>query len=198
MPRHCQKFHLGEDETHFHSGIDGSLYIPGENRLVTHDGYCVDYFYYKDESDPTVDVIKVKREKPRRKLKTENNFFFRQVETLVCFDDNETAWIILKFKIYATLLAISAAFLGVTFLVYIFLVKPLNLHGKTLACHVLSLFVAYSSLSAVQFATDVKVTYCKCIGETRIRRCWFRIDPVMNHILSISAYIVFFSFLSGT
>lgn len=88
-----------------------------------------------------------------------------QVETFVCFNADETAMIKLKFRIYATLLAISAAFLGVTFIVYIFLPKLLNLHGKTLVCHVISLFVAYSFLSAVQFATDVKMTFCKCIGK---------------------------------
>lgn len=84
----------------------------------------------------------------------------------MCFNEDEIALIRLRFRIYATLLAISAAFLGITFTVYIFLPKLLNLHGKTLVCHVLSLFVAYSFLSAVQFATDVRMTYCKCIGET--------------------------------
>lgn len=100
------------------------------------------------------------------------------METFICFDDEETAWLRLRFRVYATLLAISAAFLGVTFFVYIFLVKPLNLHGKTLVCHVVSLFVAYSSLSAVQFATDVRITYCKCIGKLKFRL------TLMNHKIS--------------
>lgn len=97
-------------------------------------------------------------------MRRENTSY--QVETFVCFNDKETDLIRLRFRIYATLLAISAAFLGITFTVYIFLPKLLNLHGKTLVCHVLSLFVAYSFLSAVQFATDVRMTYCKCIGES--------------------------------
>lgn len=88
-----------------------------------------------------------------------------QTVTFVCFNDDDTEEIRTRYKVYATLLAISAAFLAVTFVVYIFLPKLLNLHGKTLVCHVLSLFVAYSFLSVVQFATDVRLTYCKCLGE---------------------------------
>lgn len=88
-----------------------------------------------------------------------------QVETFVCFNNNEAKSIKLKFQIYAVLLAISAVFFAITFLVYIFLPKLLNLHGKTLVCHVLSMFVGYSFLSAVQLTTDVRMTYCKCIGE---------------------------------
>lgn len=95
--------------------------------------------------------------------------FIFQTETFVCFNLEQTANIRLKFQIYATLLAISAAFLGVTFIVYIFLPKLLNLHGKTLVCHVISLFVAYSFLSAIQFATDVKMTFCKPLGKKYLK-----------------------------
>jgi hypothetical protein len=115
------------------------------------------------------------------------------VETLVCFDDVETDKIKMRFYIYATLLAISAGFLGVTFLVYIFLVTPLNLHGKTLVCHVLSLFVAYSSLSFVQFETEVMFALCKCIGESTTV-----LHLHIHQILLLPGYIVFFGFLSGT
>lgn len=59
MPRHCEKFHLTQEETHFYSGIDGSLLVPGDDKFFTHDEYCVDYFYDKEEFDPSVDVIKV-------------------------------------------------------------------------------------------------------------------------------------------
>ncbi|CRL01349.1 CLUMA_CG014319, isoform A [Clunio marinus] len=155
MPKHCDKFMLDrEEDAHYISGIDGSLFISTMEKFHSNNDYCVDFFYTKDEIDPEVDVI--------------------QGVTFVCFDEDETRMIRLRFQIYATLLAISAGFLGITFIVYIFLPKLLNLHGKTLVCHVLSLFTAYSFLSAVQFATDVKMTYCKCIG-----------------------YIVYFSFLSA-
>jgi G protein-coupled receptor Mth (Methuselah protein) len=71
----------------------------------------------------------------------------------------------IKFRAYATLLAISAAFLGATFLVYILLPNLLNLHGKTTVCHVFSLFVSYTFLSVVQFHTDYELSHCKLIGE---------------------------------
>lgn len=87
------------------------------------------------------------------------------METFVCFDEESNKKNILKFRIYATLLAISAAFLGFTFFVYVFLPKLLNLHGKTLVCHVISLFVAYSFLSVVQFATEEKMDYCEHVGK---------------------------------
>lgn len=88
------------------------------------------------------------------------------METFVCFDDVEAPRLVLRFRIYATLLAISAAFLGITFVIYILLPKLLNFHGKILMCHVLSLFFAYLFLSATQFATNIHKTYCKLIGET--------------------------------
>lgn len=97
-----------------------------------------------------------------RRIKNRKLF---QVETFVCFNKKETSMIRLKFQIYAILLAISAVFFGITFFVYICLPKLLNLHGKTLVCHVLSMFVGYSFLSAVQLATEVRMTYCKCIGK---------------------------------
>lgn len=61
MPRHCEKFQLDrESDTHFFSGIDGSLFIPGMEEFHANDNYCVDYFYFHDELDPAVDEIKVR------------------------------------------------------------------------------------------------------------------------------------------
>lgn len=61
MPRHCEKFQLDrESDTHFFSGIDGSLFIPGMEEFHSSDNYCVDYFYFSDELDPAVDEIKVR------------------------------------------------------------------------------------------------------------------------------------------
>lgn len=60
MPKHCQKFLLDrDDEAHFISGIDGSLFIPSINKFHPNDEFCVDYFYMKDDADPDVDEIKV-------------------------------------------------------------------------------------------------------------------------------------------
>lgn len=62
MPRHCEKFHLEqEEEPHFYSGIDGSLFQPDKEKFYPNEEYCVDYFYYADEVDPSVDVLKVHR-----------------------------------------------------------------------------------------------------------------------------------------
>lgn len=60
MPKHCQKFHLTQEEDkHYFSGIDGSMFLPANENFHTNDQYCVDYFYYADELDPTVDLVKV-------------------------------------------------------------------------------------------------------------------------------------------
>jgi hypothetical protein len=59
MPKHCEKFHMDRDEEpHFFSGIDGSIFVPKHPKFHPNEEYCVDYFYYKD--DVNVDVIKVK------------------------------------------------------------------------------------------------------------------------------------------
>lgn len=84
------------------------------------------------------------------------------MHTFVCFSDDTPQQV--QFQIYATLLAISAFFLALTFFVYIFLPKLLNLHGKTVVCHVISLLLGYTFLSAVQFATDVRLPFCLLIG----------------------------------
>jgi hypothetical protein len=91
------------------------------------------------------------------------------VEAFVCFSNRDSV-VAMRFHIYATLLAISAAFLGITFFVYVFVVTPLNLHGKTLVCHVLSLFVAYTLLSIVQFQTETKYSLCKLMGKLIVFR----------------------------
>lgn len=60
MPKHCEKFNLDrETEPHFYSGIDGSLFHPEEEKFYPNDEYCVDYFYFKDDLDPEVDLIQV-------------------------------------------------------------------------------------------------------------------------------------------
>lgn len=60
MPKHCEKFNLDRElEPHFYSGIDGSLFHPDEEKFYPNDEYCIDYFYFKDELDPEVDLIQV-------------------------------------------------------------------------------------------------------------------------------------------
>jgi hypothetical protein len=92
------------------------------------------------------------------------------METFVCFNEEEQDQQNIQFHIYATLLAISAFFLGLTLVVYLFLPKLLNLHGKTVVCHVISLLLGYTFLSVVQFATDVRLPFCLLIGMYRMRQ----------------------------
>ncbi|XP_015109754.1 G-protein coupled receptor Mth [Diachasma alloeum] len=54
-----------------------------------------------------------------------------------------------RFGINAALELTSCMFLLITFLVYVFLPLLQNLHGKTLMCHVASLFAAYACLAAI-------------------------------------------------
>lgn len=57
-PKHCDDYPLEEetDGKYYHSGIDGSLYLNGTDEFHSNEDYCIDYFYYKDE---TVDKIVV-------------------------------------------------------------------------------------------------------------------------------------------
>ncbi|XP_011299047.1 G-protein coupled receptor Mth isoform X2 [Fopius arisanus] len=70
--------------------------------------------------------------------------------TAVCFSNPEppepNKW---RFGINAALELTSCMFLLITFLVYVFLPLLQNLHGKTLMCHVASLFAAYACLAAI-------------------------------------------------
>lgn len=61
MPKTCTKFRLGdeEEEEHFFSGIDGSLFIPQEETFYSNDKYCVDYYFDASKFDPSVDLVKV-------------------------------------------------------------------------------------------------------------------------------------------
>lgn len=60
MPKHCVKYQLEEDDgEYFHSGVDGSLYMPDNDEFHSNEDYCVDYFYYKDKTDPDVDKVMV-------------------------------------------------------------------------------------------------------------------------------------------
>ena len=62
MPKHCDKFWLDPDEDpHFISGVDGSLFIPNLERFHSNHEYCVENFYDKDAEDATTEDIKVRR-----------------------------------------------------------------------------------------------------------------------------------------
>lgn len=67
---------------------------------------------------------------------------------------------------YIFSMILSLPFLFVTFLVYALIKALRNLHGKSLMCHVTSLFVAYSSLILVQL--NIKTAdndFCVMLGK---------------------------------
>ncbi|KAG5676842.1 hypothetical protein PVAND_006649 [Polypedilum vanderplanki] len=139
MPKYCLKFALEDTETHYISGIDGSLYLETDQGIYSNEEFCVDYFV-----EDSVENLKMK--------------------TFICFNDEDEKYQKMQFHVYAGLMTVSAFFLGVTFLVYIFLPKLLNLHGKTVVCHVIALFIGYSFLSIIQFNTEVMPPFCMLIA----------------------------------
>jgi hypothetical protein len=129
------------------------------------------------------------------------------MRTFVCFNDEDDKYQKIQFHVYAALMSFSAFFLGVTFLVYIFLPKLLNLHGKTVVCHVIAMFVGYSFLSIIQFSTEVRPPFCMCIGkkrETHVKQeksnpvtRKFNFRPLLLFYSHV-AFIVYFGLFSGT
>lgn len=162
--KNCEKYLVNEEDDglHFHSGIDGSLFLSKHEVFYTNDEYCVDYFYFKDDGEDSIEVI---IELLCYHTMTKNPF---QLNTMVCFDGEQELRAKIQFNTFATLLSISAFFLGLTLVVYLFLPKLLNLHGKTVVCHVISLLLAYTFLSVVQFSTEVRLPFCLCIGMYEI------------------------------
>lgn len=69
--------------------------------------------------------------------------------------------------IIGVLALISSVFLLATFAVYISLPSLQNLHGKTLMCHVASLFFAYICLAINGLITirHFTPTACKYLGD---------------------------------
>ncbi|XP_008547877.1 G-protein coupled receptor Mth2 [Microplitis demolitor] len=82
-----------------------------------------------------------------------------------------------RFAVNAALELISCTFLLATFLIYLCLPLLQNLHGKTLMCHVASLFIAYAchvtiTLMSLQVTTDnnyiLNSSICKPLGYAMI------------------------------
>jgi len=72
----------------------------------------------------------------------------------------------LQFILCSLGLIISSVFLLATFLVYACLPNLQNLHGKTLMCHVVSLFAAYVCLSVAQLGGEnLDPFFCAAVGE---------------------------------
>lgn len=116
-----------------------------------------------------------------------------------------------RYKIGGGLQIISCFFLMATFVVYCCLPSLQNLHGKTLMCHVASLFVAYATLAVEAFMTgswidmydpSVSNLLCKFLGAYYINLRNRNIDhPIYRHsyiyIYFFIAYLLLLGFHSA-
>lgn len=71
----------------------------------------------------------------------------------------------LKMTVYSAVMILSVPFLIATFLVYACFWQLRNLHGKSLMCHVLSLTVAYLSLTYNQITNPSSDALCVSSGK---------------------------------
>jgi hypothetical protein len=110
---------------------DGTLYAPKIfDRRLTTDGYCLEKVF---SSENGMDGI----------------------YTFLCFQEDSLEEPQIRYILCSLGLITSSLFLLATFLVYACLPSLQNLHGKTLMCHVVSLFAAYVCLSVAQLEGTV-------------------------------------------
>lgn len=139
---------------------EGYIYINLMDRSHLHDEYCMEMFYnYTDYSDG--------------------------IFPFICFDE-----IIYETPSHVRILegifqSISSICLLITLLVYICIPSLRNLHGKTLMCHVASLFTAYVCLSLVT------------LDVSRSQHALENEDPQKQTLCSILGYTLLFAFISS-
>lgn len=119
---------------------------------------------------------------------------------------------IYRYQVTTTLEITSCAFLLMTLLVYVCLPSLQNLHGKTLMCHVSSLFLAFTCLAIIPWIMPASIveteelramTSCRALG-------WLRDTPsyIPGNMYNIQttlwkwenifpAYTMLFCFLSS-
>ncbi|KDR13486.1 G-protein coupled receptor Mth2, partial [Zootermopsis nevadensis] len=141
----CDKFILRPESTEgdfSYLEVDGRLYVPKHSDPhLTADKYCLEKVIFpEDEMDG--------------------------IYTFLCFpEDYMVEDTSLQFTLCSLGLIISSVFLLATFLVYACLPSLQNLHGKTLMCHVVSLFAAYVCLSVAQLSgEDLDLFICAAVG----------------------------------
>jgi len=122
---------------------DGRLYAPGYfDRRLTTDHYCLERVFLPEDN-------------------------LDGIYTFLCFQEEDSIDPPIRYILCALGLITSSLFLMATFLVYACLPSLQNLHGKTLMCHVVSLFAAYVCLSAAQLGgTNLDQFYCAALGES--------------------------------
>jgi hypothetical protein len=142
----CDKFILRPEATEgdvSYLEVDGRLYVPKhKDPHLTTDMYCLEKVIFPEED-------------------------MEGIYTFLCFpedgweEDNS-----LQFVLCSLGLITSSVFLLATFLVYACVPTLQNLHGKTLMCHVASLFAAYVCLSVAQLGSErLDSFFCAAIGE---------------------------------
>ncbi|CAL1673466.1 unnamed protein product [Lasius platythorax] len=119
-------------------------------QLFDQNKYCMDIFYNKSEFDHSFHLF-------------------------ICFDDSEPPQYFTTRCVNTVLQIISCAFLLMTLLVYVCLPSLQNLHGKTLMCHVSSLFLAFTCLTITtwiipdsEVETLRAITSCKALAYTML------------------------------
>jgi hypothetical protein len=142
----CDKFilrpEITEDDLSYLE-VDGRLYFPKHAEPhLTSDKYCLEKVYFPE-------------------------YEMEGIYTLLCFPEDEMVKdTSLQFILCSLGLIISSVFLLATFLVYACLPNLQNLHGKTLMCHVVSLFAAYVCLSVAQLGGEnLDPFFCAAVGE---------------------------------
>jgi hypothetical protein len=143
----CERFRLEpelKEEDVSYLEADGRLYAPiyFDLRLTT-DRYCLEKVFLPEEDQDGV-------------------------YTFLCFqEDGPFDESPIRYILCALGLITSSLFLFATFLVYACLPSLQNLHGKTLMCHVVSLFAAYVCLSVAQLeGPNLDQFFCVALGES--------------------------------
>jgi hypothetical protein len=135
----CQSgvYRLDDESDVFALSPTGVLYVPAEGNFTVAE-YCIEAF-----------------ENPEKIL------------PLLCFTDDEVMEMEQGSEMmYAVGMIISVPFLFATFLVYAMIPELRNLHGKSLMCHVSSLFTAYFFLAIVQLgSTSLSNAFCVFCGK---------------------------------
>jgi hypothetical protein len=146
----CAKFILRPESTEgdfSYLEVDGRLYVPKHvDPHLTTDKYCLEEVFLPEDE-------------------------MEGIYTFLCFpEDGMAEGTSLQFILCSLGLIISSVFLLATFLVYACLPNLQNLHGKTLMCHVVSLFAAYVCLSVAQLGGEnLDLSICAAVGESYIK-----------------------------
>lgn len=91
----------------------------------------------------------------------------RDIKTLVCFDEMESAEDRVTFILYSTFMIVSIPFMLATVMVYGVISELRNLHGKCLMSHSVILCVTYVCLVIIQLGRDeVSNFWCVFLGKS--------------------------------